>query len=67
MAPVIERLWQGRPATATMVGAVVVVAGFLLAKVSWWFFALAGVGACGPGILRELGVLRDKDEFARRA
>ena len=67
MAPVIERLWQGRPATATMVGAVVVVAGFLLAKVSWWFFALAGVGACGPGILRELGVLKDKDEFARRA
>ena len=34
---------------------------------SWWFFALAGVGACGPGILLELGVLRDKDEFARRA
>ena len=65
MAPVIERLWQGRPATATMVGAVVVVAGFLLAKASWWFFALAGVGACGPGILRELGVASSQAGFHR--
>lgn len=62
-----EELLQRRPATATLVGGVLVVAGFLLAGVSWWFILLAGVGACGPGILRELGVLRDKDEFARRA
>jgi len=55
------------PATATLIGGVLVVAGFLLSEVSWWYFALSGVGACGPGILRELGVLRDKDEFARRA
>lgn len=56
-----------RPARATLIGGVLVVAGFLLAEVSWWFFLLSGVGACGPGILRELGVLKDKDEFARRA
>jgi uncharacterized membrane protein len=35
--------------------------------VSWWFITLSGLGAFGPGILRELGLLRDKDEFARRA
>jgi len=26
-----------------------------------------GVGAFGPGILRELGWLKDQDEFQRRA
>lgn len=67
MANLGERLLAGRPAMATMIGAVLVVAGFLLASVSWWFFILSGVGACGPGILRELGVLKDKDEFQRRA
>lgn len=67
MSRVIERLQDRRPATATLVGAVLVVAGFLLAQASWWFFIVSGVGACGPGLLRELGVLRDKDEFARRA
>lgn len=56
-----------RPPVATLVGGVLVVAGVLLSEASWWWFGLAGVGACGPGILRELGVLRDQDEFARRA
>ncbi|MBK8167869.1 MAG: hypothetical protein IPK64_18140 [bacterium] len=67
MSRVIEQLQLRRPATATLAGAVLVVAGFLLAGVSWWFFILSGAGACGPGILRELGVLKDKDEFQRRA
>jgi hypothetical protein len=30
------------------------------------FLILAGLGAFGPGILRELGLLRDQDEFQRR-
>jgi hypothetical protein len=45
----------------------VVIAGFWLSSVSWWFFLLVGAGALGPGILRETGWLRDKDEFQRRA
>lgn len=66
MNRVIDRLgWH--PSPATLIGAAVVIGGFLLTSVSWWFIALAGLGAVGPGILRELGWLRDKDEFARRA
>lgn len=63
----IDILRRRRPATATLVGGALVVAGFLLTEVSWWFIALSGLGACGPGLLRELGVLKDKDEFAQRA
>ena len=55
------------PSPATLISAGVVTLGFLLTDVSWWFIALSGLGAVGPGILRELGWLRDKDEFARRA
>jgi hypothetical protein len=64
---VIDGLLRRRPGAATLVGGALVVTGILLSDVSWWFFALAGVGACGPGILRELGLLKDQDEFARRA
>ena len=60
-------LMERRPPLATLVGGALVIAGVLLSDASWWWFALAGVGACGPGILREMGVLRDQDEFARRA
>lgn len=55
------------PSRATLIGAGVVIGGFMLTDVSWWFIALSGLGAVGPGILREMGWLRDKDEFARRA
>jgi len=45
-----------------------VIAGLVLTQTtSWWFLVLAGAGAFGPGMLRELGLLRDKDEFERRA
>ena len=63
----IDLLRGRRPATATLIGGALVVAGIVLANVDWWFLPLAAVGACGPGILRELGVLKDQDEFARRA
>ena len=43
------------------------IAGFWLASLSWWFFLLVAVGTLGPGILREIGWLHDKDEFQRRA
>jgi hypothetical protein len=45
----------------------VVVLGFLLTGVSWGFLTLVALGTFGPGILRELGWLKDKDEFERRA
>jgi hypothetical protein len=51
-----------------IVAAILVSAGVLL----WMFVSrglliVAGVGAFGPGILRELGVLKDQDEFQREA
>ena len=54
-----------RPTYATLVGGILVVAGLALTSVSWWFFLLTAAGGFGPGILRELGWLRDKDEFQR--
>lgn len=56
-----------RPTRATAIAGAVVIAGVLLTDVSWWFLTLVGLGAFGPGVLRELGWLRDKDEFQRRA
>jgi len=45
-----------------------VIAGVLLSMfVHEGFLALAGLGAFGPGILRELGLLSDHDEFQRHA
>lgn len=56
-----------RPTRTNVVAGALVIAGFALAELSWWFFLLAALGTLGPGILRELGWLRDKDEFQRRA
>lgn len=50
-----------------LVAAVTVIAGFALSSVSWWCFLLVALGAFGPGVLREIGWLRDKDEYQRRA
>jgi hypothetical protein len=58
------------------VSGALVLLGFLLANGTrsetwWWAILLTGLGAFGPGLLRELGLLKDKDEFqiqaARRA
>jgi len=43
------------------------IAGFCLTAIDWGFIALVGLGTFGPGILRELGWLRDKDEFQMEA
>lgn len=56
-----------RPTRTTLVAGGLVVAGLVLTGVSWWFLLLAAAGTLGPGLLRELGWLRDKDEFQRRA
>lgn len=64
-------VWIWSPSAATLGAAVLVILGFVLSGISWWFFTLVAVGAFGPGILRELGWLNDKDELqllaARRA
>lgn len=66
MNKLLSRLdWQ--PAQATLIAGVVVILGFVLSEISWWFLSLAALGTFGPGILRELGFLNDQDEFQRRA
>lgn len=56
------------PPTSGLIAGALVIAGVLL----WMLVAkplliVAGLGAFGPGILRELGWLRDQDEFQREA
>ncbi len=63
----LTRLIPWRQTPATLIAASLVVAGFLLMSVSWWFLVLVGLGTFGPGVLRELGWLRDKDEWQQRA
>lgn len=66
MPDVVARpVW--RPTRTNLVAGGMFVAGLLLTGASWWFLLLAAAGACGPGLLREMGLLRDKDEFQRRA
>lgn len=66
MAEAVARV-RWRPTPTKWLAGTLVVAGFLLTGVSWWFLLLAAAGTFGPGVLREVGVLHDKDEFQRRA
>ena len=61
----IRNRW--RPSRTHLISGALVIAGFLAASLSWWFFLLVGAGLFGPGILREMGWLQDKDEFQRVA
>ena len=63
----LEARTRWRPTRTSLVAGAMVIAGFLLTEVNWWFFLLAAAGTCGPGMLREMGWLCDKDEFQRRA
>jgi hypothetical protein len=59
---------KGLPSTTGLIAGALVAIGILL----WMFVSkgllfVAGLGAFGPGILRELGWLRDHDEFQREA
>ncbi len=66
-----EEVRRGGISPLTMAAGVLVVAGFALTGISWGFLVLVGIGAFGPGVLRELGWVHDKDELqllaARRA
>jgi len=59
--------FKWRPTLPTIIAGAIVLAGFLLMEISGWFLILTGLGTFGPGILRELGLLNDQDEFQRRA
>lgn len=61
----MRRRW--RPTRTQLVTSGIVIAAFLLTGWNWGFLALVGLGTMGPGILRELGWLRDKDEFQMQA
>ncbi len=63
----LEATERWRPTRTSLVAGGIAITGFLLTSLSWWFFLLVALGTLGPGILRELGWLRDKDEFQRRA
>ena len=56
------------PPPSALISAGLVILGLLLDTfVAEGLLVVAGLGAFGPGILRELGWLRDKDEFQRNA
>ena len=53
------------------IAGILVLAGFLFpakeGQPGWWAILLVGLGTFGPGLLRELGWLKDKDEFQMQA
>jgi hypothetical protein len=52
---------------SNLVASALVIGGFMLTSVDEIWALLMGVGIFGPGILREIGWLRDKDELELRA
>ncbi len=61
-----KRPWW-RPKPVGLIAGGICIAGFMLTGIDWGFIGLVGLGTFGPGILRELGWLRDKDEFQMAA
>ncbi len=55
------------PLPGLIAGGLVIVGLLLMAFVAEGLLVVAGLGAFGPGILRELGWLKDHDEFQRQA
>lgn len=66
----MDRVWNligWIPAWGTLVGFGLLILGFTLTAIDWGFIAIAALGTFGPGIMRELGLLNDQDEFQREA
>lgn len=59
--------WTLPPLPGLIAGLLVALGVLLFMFVSKGLLFIAGLGAFGPGILRELGWLRDHDEFQREA
>lgn len=55
------------PLPGLIAGGLVILGVLLSMFVAEGLLVVAGLGAFGPGILRELGLLRDQDEFQRQA
>jgi len=55
------------PLSGLIAGGLVILGLLLSMFVAMGFLAVAGLGAFGPGILRELGWLKDQDECQRQA
>lgn len=63
-----EAAGRRRPPLAGVIAGSLVILGVLLFMfVEEGLLVVAGLGAFGPGILREIGWLRDHDEFQRQA
>ena len=58
---------MGLSPVGMIAGTLVFLGAILAVTVDMRFMLLAGMGAFGPGFLRELGLLKDQDEFARLA
>jgi hypothetical protein len=58
--------WQPN-ATTWLAGSLVIGGSVLAVLFGAWFLLLVALGAFGPGVLREAGWLRDKDELQLRA
>jgi hypothetical protein len=56
-----------RPTPATLVAGVLITVGLILSDLNQMSLCLVALGTFGPGILRELGWLKDQDEFQRKA
>jgi len=66
MARLLGRIgW--RPSRVTIIAGILIILGIVLTGVNWGFVFLVGLGMLGPGLLRELGWLKDQDEFQRQA
>lgn len=65
--PESSLIFRNRVFGVRMVSVVLIATGILLASLSGWFYLLTGLGLFGAGLLRELGLLNDKDEFQRQA
>lgn len=52
-----------RPGAPTLVGAALFLFGLFGLTLSWWSMTFVAAGAFGPNLLRELGLLNDRDEF----
>jgi hypothetical protein len=66
----MDKLWKllgWQPTRGTLAGAVLVIGGISLTSIDWRFLVLTALGTFGPGILREMGLLNDQDEFQREA
>jgi hypothetical protein len=66
MARLLDRI-SWRPSTTAIIAGAIILVGVILTAVSWGFVFLVGLGMLGPGLLRELGWLKDQDEFQRQA